>query len=155
MVIKLEPDADRPESDSGDSMETVKPAWPKQAPNRSSIRHNSYRSQDMLPDNIGEPAEFRLLGEPAGFDTAGFDTAGDEDSQIMFKNSGKPKSKPQNDQSDQEDEVRSFQYKEQKSCPAENVHVELVDEDEEVESRLSRLRSRKSAILAMGINEAS
>lgn len=124
-------------SASNSSIETIKAKPPV----------NNNDSISMLPDSIGEPVE--LIEE---------DTNTELD--IMFKNSGKPKPKPVPEPTiDNDNDVKSFEYgsasvsatSDAQTISSNSLNICLLDEKDEVESRLSRLRSRKSAILSMGI----
>jgi hypothetical protein len=134
-ITVKKPDQARPEPRS-------EPPRPEQAPKVV---------VDDLPDNIGEPVkevteeglkEIKIEAE----DTE-TDTTLDPDLEIMFKNSGKPKPKPKPEEKKDDPDVRSFEYVGGSVDDSEGtISVKLLDEDDEMESRLSRLRKNKNDI---------
>jgi hypothetical protein len=145
-------------SSSGDSLETVQvPKEPHKIKRVVLHRRNKDNINDDLPDNIGEPADMKIvtIGSEPNRPQKKEESASivDDELDIMFMNSGKPKPKPKPEaDTESVSDVKSFIYTgkaQNSSNTANEINVRLIDEEDEVESRLSRLRSRKNTIIDM------
>jgi len=150
-------------SSSGDSMETIQVPKESHKIKRLVLRKRNRGIIDNdLPDNIGESVDMNIVNigsskpEPSKHTGAGVGMGTgmdmDMDMDIMIMNSGKPKPKPEPEpDTESVNDVKSFNYtgKPQSNNTGKDINVRLVDENDEVESRLSRLKSRKNTIIDM------